>query len=161
MCTIDPFKSSDKFILSYKNLQSRHNSSIKGGYGGYIAQPVDIHNQTALILCSSGTTGLPKGVEITHANMLVTYSGLAQSRKLIEMVYNESITAVSVTPWFHVLGFMGMFITSCSESAKNIFLARFDGKNFLKCIEVRKKNPIVKPSTLKFLIFRNIVQILQ
>lgn len=33
-------------------------------------EPVDINKHMAVILCSSGTTGLPKGVQITHANLL-------------------------------------------------------------------------------------------
>lgn len=35
-------------------------------------QPVDIHKHMAVILCSSGTTGLPKGVQITHFNLLAS-----------------------------------------------------------------------------------------
>lgn len=33
---------------------------------------VDIDQQVALIMCSSGTTGLPKGVQLTHANLLAS-----------------------------------------------------------------------------------------
>lgn len=33
-------------------------------------EPVDIKEQRAVILCSSGTTGLPKGVLITHFNLM-------------------------------------------------------------------------------------------
>jgi 4-coumarate--CoA ligase len=32
---------------------------------------IDMVNHTALILCSSGTTGLPKGVQLTQYNLLV------------------------------------------------------------------------------------------
>lgn len=35
--------------------------------------PSDPTNATALILCSSGTTGLPKGVELTHSNVLLGF----------------------------------------------------------------------------------------
>lgn len=30
----------------------------------------DLNEDIALILCSSGTTGLPKGVQLTHRNIM-------------------------------------------------------------------------------------------
>jgi long-subunit acyl-CoA synthetase (AMP-forming) len=37
---------------------------------------VDIDNHPAFIMSSSGTTGLPKGVMLTHRNVLVTISNI-------------------------------------------------------------------------------------
>jgi acyl-CoA synthetase (AMP-forming)/AMP-acid ligase II len=34
------------------------------------AEPIDVDNHIAVILNSSGTTGLPKGVALTHANIM-------------------------------------------------------------------------------------------
>lgn len=39
-------------------------------------EPIDLANNVALVLCSSGTTGLPKGVELTQRNILVGTSQL-------------------------------------------------------------------------------------
>ena len=39
-----------------------------------ICKPQDINNKVALILYSSGTTGLPKGVEITEKNLMFSVS---------------------------------------------------------------------------------------
>lgn len=36
--------------------------------------PTNIHDTVALILCSSGTTGLPKGVQLTQFNILTAVS---------------------------------------------------------------------------------------
>lgn len=34
------------------------------------AEPCDIYSTIAAILCSSGTTGLPKGVQLTQSNLM-------------------------------------------------------------------------------------------
>lgn len=39
-------------------------------------KPIDMANNVAIVLCSSGTTGLPKGVELTQQNALVGISQL-------------------------------------------------------------------------------------
>lgn len=37
-------------------------------------QPTDTKDNVALVLCSSGTTGLPKGVQLTQFNILTAVS---------------------------------------------------------------------------------------
>jgi long-subunit acyl-CoA synthetase (AMP-forming) len=44
---------------------------VAAKYDFFYCQPMDVHEQIALILCSSGTTGLPKGVQLTQYNLLV------------------------------------------------------------------------------------------
>lgn len=41
----------------------------------FVCQPQDKLNNVSLILCSSGTTGLPKGVQLTQINVTL---GIAQ-----------------------------------------------------------------------------------
>lgn len=42
----------------------------------FACKPIDLANNVALVLCSSGTTGLPKGVELTQRNIMVGTSQL-------------------------------------------------------------------------------------
>lgn len=35
----------------------------------FLPEKFDSYYQTAVVLCSSGTTGLPKGVKLSHANL--------------------------------------------------------------------------------------------
>lgn len=43
--------------------------------GSFVApRPTDIKTSVALILCSSGTTGVPKGVQLTQYNVLTAVS---------------------------------------------------------------------------------------
>lgn len=37
----------------------------------FTCEPLNMHENVVLILCSSGTTGLPKGVQLTQFNILV------------------------------------------------------------------------------------------
>lgn len=53
-----------KFLNQYSN---------KSGYTStFEAADVDIRNHLAIVLFSSGTTGLPKGVMLTHLNVIAT-----------------------------------------------------------------------------------------
>lgn len=39
----------------------------------FICQPQDVVNRTAIILSSSGTTGMPKGVQLTQMNVFASF----------------------------------------------------------------------------------------
>jgi 4-coumarate--CoA ligase len=40
-------------------------------YDSFYCEPLDVAKHVALVLCSSGTTGLPKGVQLTQYNLMV------------------------------------------------------------------------------------------
>lgn len=42
----------------------------------FVCSPLDMDNNVCLNLCSSGTTGLPKGVELTQMNILKAVSNM-------------------------------------------------------------------------------------
>lgn len=79
-------------------------------------EPVDLDakEHVATILCSSGTTGMPKGVMATHRNM-TAFMEIARTRvqELYEFEENMSaqgIVTFGLTPFFHSMGFMTMYM---------------------------------------------------
>lgn len=54
--------------ISYRTIMASEDPS---NLNRFKCQPQNMKENVAIILCSSGTTGLPKGVQLTQFNMLV------------------------------------------------------------------------------------------
>jgi acyl-[acyl-carrier-protein]-phospholipid O-acyltransferase/long-chain-fatty-acid--[acyl-carrier-protein] ligase len=72
---------------------------LRRAYGGGRARTAD---SLATIIFSSGSTGVPKGVMISHANVLANIDGLAQ---IFPMTREDCF--IGALPFFHSFGFTG------------------------------------------------------
>lgn len=118
----------------------------------YKSVPLDIKDTVATILCSSGTTGLPKGVMCTHDNM-AAYVDISRSI-MGDLVENDdpSDAMMGLIPFFHSFGFMLMFL-NLLRGKKMVVLGKFKPKTFLESIEKFKvARMIVPPPVLLFLL---------
>jgi len=79
---------------------------------------------------SSGTTGLPKGVELTHANLV---TNVRQSQAALG--FREDDVVVAVAPFFHAMGFNIVLPCSLAAGATAVTLPRFDLEGFLQAIQ--------------------------
>ncbi|XP_058811880.1 uncharacterized protein LOC131676664 [Topomyia yanbarensis] len=95
--------------------------------------PVNIDEHVALIMCSSGTTGLPKGVQLTHANLMSSIALLKESSKLVEPP-PSGMVLLGVLPWFHAYGCLTLINVICNKQ-KLVSLPKFEEGLFLSCIE--------------------------
>jgi long-chain acyl-CoA synthetase len=96
-----------------------------------MAEPVQRHrSDTAVILYTSGTTGKPKGAELTHYN-LSQNAGVA--RRLFGIT--DQSTVMGVLPLFHAFGQTCGLNASVLAGARLTLVTRFDATKVLSVIE--------------------------
>ena len=76
---------------------------------------------------SSGTTGLCKGVMLTHRNLV---GNTAQLLALLQLQPDDSVMAV--LPFFHIYGMQVMMNGGLRAGATVVTLPRFDLEQFLR-----------------------------
>jgi len=91
---------------------------------------IDPDRDLAVLPYSSGTTGLPKGVMLTHRN-LVANMIQAQSR----LGVSPSDVLVGVLPFFHIYGMTVIMNLALRHGATVVTMPRFDLVEFLELIE--------------------------
>lgn len=128
-------KSLDSYVISLKDFTKKHEKVVLN-LEAQVSKKVNTKDQVALIMCSSGTTGMPKGVMLTHANIISVVQGYRDRFVLYRMVYDQTLIILNVSPWFHSMGFMSMFLIATSRDAISVFLPKFEEELFLKAIEV-------------------------
>jgi len=89
----------------------------------------------AVIQYTSGTTGTPKGAQLTHANLL---SNAAQSRAWVPTITRGDCTVYAVLPMFHAYGLTLCLTFAMSMGARLVLFPAFDPALVLK---VMKKRP--------------------
>jgi acyl-CoA synthetase (AMP-forming)/AMP-acid ligase II len=109
------------------------------------AIPCDPQN-TCYQLYTSGTTGLPKGVELTHSNLL---TGVATGAK--EWSIDADSVAMVAMPLFHIAG-SGWALAGFHEGAEAILVRDLDPGEVLRLIEDRRvTNSLFVPAVLQIL----------
>ncbi|MFJ9031020.1 AMP-binding protein [Streptomyces sp. NPDC102274] len=92
--------------------------------------PVQPATHVAALPYSSGTSGRPKGVMITHRNLV---ANVAQVQPLSAMGRDDVVLAV--LPFFHIYG-MTMFLNVALRSRSSVVtMARFELREFLEHIQ--------------------------
>jgi acyl-CoA synthetase (AMP-forming)/AMP-acid ligase II len=91
---------------------------------------VDDEELDALVLFTSGTTGLPKAVPITHATLSRRIVGMARPFQLSE----PPVVGIMCVPAFHVGGSLGL-LGSLYSGNTTVIQPRFDAGDWLQLVE--------------------------
>ncbi len=109
--------------------------SLEDLYGEAIEQvPVDPHQDVVVLPYSSGTTGLPKGVMLTHFNLA---ANLAQGDHAL--VYDDGHeAAIAALPFFHIYGMQVLMNGLLANGVMVVTMPRFDLVQALELIQEHK-----------------------
>ena len=95
----------------------------------------DFDNDLALLQYTGGTTGFPKGVMLTHKNLI---SNTTMCDAWLYKAKLREETILGILPFFHVYGMTTVLILSILKQSKMVLLPKFDVEEALKTIDKQK-----------------------
>jgi len=109
---------------------------------------IDPGNDIVVLPYSSGTTGLPKGVMLTHRNLV---ANLRQCEGMQNFeAFAEGDVTIAVLPFFHIYGMVVIMMLGLAGGGTIVSMPRFDLMEFLAIVQKYKVSilPLVPPIVL-------------
>jgi acyl-CoA synthetase (AMP-forming)/AMP-acid ligase II len=119
--------------------------SLLDNSGSVPAVEIDPRSDIVALPYSSGTTGLPKGVMLTHYNLVAMLAQMETAD-----VLRSQDTTICVVPCYHLYGLHIVIDLALRTGATAITLRQFDMEKFLRALEKYSVNvvPVVPPIVL-------------
>ncbi len=95
--------------------------------------PVDVHDHVMVLPYSSGTTGLPKGVMLTHHNLV---ANICQMEHVLD--YHDGDVGLAALPFFHIYGMQVLMNGLLANGVTVITMPRFDLEAALELVQTQK-----------------------
>jgi long-chain acyl-CoA synthetase len=102
---------------------------------------IDAKKDVAVQQYTGGTTGLPKGAMLSHANIA---ANLSQIDHYGCGVFHPPAKVVAILPFFHIFAMTVCMNTPLANGSEVVMMPRFDVKDFGNLL--RRKRPTVLPS---------------
>ncbi|MEM9189778.1 MAG: long-chain fatty acid--CoA ligase [Myxococcota bacterium] len=132
--------------------EGAHNmTAVIGGAEPVSELPDTMPDDTAVMLYTSGTTGRPKGAELTHFNMF--YNAEYSATKLIPM--SPDIAALAVLPLFHSFGQTVIQNAVLLSGGTVILLPRFDPTAAFNTMQSRQVSLFAGVPTMYFALLNH------
>jgi long-chain acyl-CoA synthetase len=116
-------------------------SALINNDGKFTPVSIDPNTDIAVLQYTGGTTGVPKGAMLTHANLA---ANAVQSRLEMPKAELGREVMLGVLPFFHVFAMTAVMNFTILLGGKIIMLPRFDLKQVIKTIH--KKKPTIFPA---------------
>ena len=113
---------------------------IASSVENYQSIPIDPKEDLALLQYTGGTTGKPKGVMLTHHNLV---SNVQMVKAWVYKLEEGNEIVLAALPFFHVYGMTTVMNLSIMSGYKMILLPKFDVEETLKTIQ--KMKPSIFP----------------
>ena len=98
----------------------------------------DPASEIALLIYTSGTTGRPKGVMLSHRNLMFVAGASAQVRRL-----SREDHVLAILPMTHILGLTGVLLGSLLSGAEIHLVSRFDPAALLTSFERDRMSVVI------------------
>ncbi len=102
-------------------------------------------DDTAVLLYTSGTTGKPKGAELTHFNL---YMNCTVAGELFE--FQDDDVGIAVLPLFHVFGLSSVLNTTVRYGGTMVLIPRFELEPVVEAIEKHRATIFAGVPTMYF-----------
>jgi long-chain acyl-CoA synthetase len=115
--------------------QRFHLQDLLGAGAAPKALRCDPTTDLALLQYSGGTTGAPKGVMLTHANL---HSAIRQFEQTLPLLGRGTEVVLAAGPLFHIAGLNGLLGPAIASAATVVLVERFDpASTFAICVRYR------------------------
>lgn len=124
-------------VLNVDSLKNFIDNNCDKDFNVKLFQPTPLNSdeQTALIMCSSGTTGVPKAVELTHTNVRIRLIHSQDTN--FTPIFPFSASVLQLMPMYHALG-LSMTLSYILSGYRIVIMEKFEPHLFLDSIQTYK-----------------------